>query len=458
VPEARASATSQVAVYLVATFALGIAGWASGGYEHAVAAMAALGLGALVGSTTEADRAFRHAPGVVVGILTTVTLTIASVIAGNALRLDIGDADVASQLLLGAGLVVSGLDWRRVARLKVVPALAGILVLFVVATASGPVLALGVAWLALAVAALWSLEVDQRRAYPQPQVLGPAAGPPDDGARDLLGSLAVALLLGLVVASFAAVPSCNPSLGDWNLPWRPGGGPGDGPSGPDLSSFSTDRGAFGFDGSSGEPEVEIDGQPHRLVEDGAGRPELENLVTGERLGLTQEGDDLVARDRNGTERARFRSVDQAPDDDGGGTDWRLMALAVLAVAAVTVLVWWWVRRRRRRSPPDGARTWAGDRVRELDRFGRAHRRPRSAGTTIHQHVAELAASVAPDDRLHRVGAIVSDALFGRVEPTVEDRLWTERVILELTTAHPPPRWWRRRRLDSTADRSPDPSG
>lgn len=443
VPDARASAASQVVVYLVAAFAFGIAGWASGGYDHAVAAMAALGLGALVGATTEADRAFRHASGVVLGILTTVTLTVASVIVAGLLRLDVGDADVATQLLLGAGLVVAGLDWRRVPRLKVVPALSGVLVVIVVATAAGPVLALGVAWLALAVAALWSLEVDQRRAYDQPRSLGPGGTPDDDGARDLLGSLALALLLGVILASFAAVPSCRPSLGSWNLSWQPGGGSREGPAGPDLLSFSTNWEAFGFDRSRGEQFVEIDGELHRLVEGASGRPELENVVTGERLSLDLEGDDLVARDRSGNERARFRHVDQTPADQGGGTDWRRIALVALAVALAVGLVWWWLRRRR--PPPADARTWAEDRVRELDRFGRAHRRRRGPAVTVHQHTAVLAGSVAPDDRLHRVGDVVSDALFGRDEPSLEERLWTEQVIQEIVTAHPPPRWWRGRR-------------
>lgn len=446
VPDARASAASQVVVYLVAAFAFGIAGWASGGYEHALAAMAALGLGAVLGATTEADRAFRQASGVVLGLLTTVALTVASVIGAGVLRLDVGDADLATQLLLGAGLLVAGLDWRRVPRLKVVPALSGVLVVVVVATASGPVLALGVAWLALAVAALWSLEVDQRRAYDRPRSLGPTGVAPDDGARDLLASLALALLLGVILASFAAVPSCRPSLGHWNLPWQPGGGTGEGPSGPDLLSFSTNWEAFGFARSQGEQFVEIDGELHRLVEGESGRPELENLVTGERLSLALEGDDLVARDRAGTERARFRHVDRAAADQGGGTDWRriaLLALLALAVAVAVGLLWRWYRRRR--PPPADARSWAEERVRDLDRFGRSHRRPRAPGATIHQHTALLVGSVAPDDRLHRVGAVVSDALFGRDEPSLEERLWTEQVIQEITTTHPPARWWRRSR-------------
>jgi len=452
VPEARASATSQVAVYVVTAFAFGLLGWATDGYHHAVAAMFALGVGALIGSTTEVDRAFRQASGVVLGILTTLTLTMASVIVSNALRLDVGGADVATQLLLGAGLLVAGLDWRRVGRLKAVPVLAGVPVVIVVAMGSGPVLALGVGWLALAVAALWSLEVDQRRAYEQPRALGPRGDTaPDDGARDLAGSLVLALLLGALLASFAAVPSCSPSLGSWNPPWQRGGGNVELPNGPDLLSFDTDLGSFGFRGPTGQQEIDIDGVPHRLVDGASGRPELENVQTGERLSLAIEGDDLVARDRNGTERARFAEIDQAkPDERDRGTDWRVVALVVVVAAAALGLLWWWLRRRRRGPPPDDHRSWAESRVRDLDRFSRAHGRPRAAGETVHRHTAHLVTSVAPDDRLHRVGDVLSDALFGRGEPTMADRLWTEQVIHEVTAAHPAPRWWQRRRRRPTA--------
>ena len=452
VPEARASATSQMAVYLVAAFAFGIIGWSTRGYDHAVAAMMALGAGALIGSTTEVDRLFRNAPGIVLGVLTSVALTAGSAFLVGLLELDVGGADGATQLLLGAGLLVAGLDWRRVTRLKVVPALAGIPVVIVVAAADGPVLALGVGWLALAVAALWSLEVDQRRAYDQPRALGPtgdtAAG---DGARDLAGSLVLALLLGLVLATFAAVPSCSPSLGRWDLPWRPsGGGHRDVLGGPDLLRFDSNWGEFGFRNPGDQPMVDIDGVPHRLVEGESGRPELENTQTGERLSLAVEGEDLVARDRNGTERARFSKVDQAAQDRGGGRDWRIVALVVAAVLAAAALLWWWLRRRR--PPPDDPRSWAEARVRELERFGRGHGQARTVDETVRHHSQRLATTVADDPRLHRVGDVLSDALFGHGDPTVETRLWTEQVIQEVAAAHPAPRWWhrdRRRPADPT---------
>ena len=62
-------------------------------------------------------------------------------------------------------------------------------------------------------------------------------------------------------------PACqtsSPSLGSWNPPWQRGGGNVELPNGPDLLSFDTDLGSFGFRGPTGQQEIDIDGQEWRL--------------------------------------------------------------------------------------------------------------------------------------------------------------------------------------------------
>ena len=59
----------------------------------------------------------------------------------------------------------------RVSLIWLVPVVAALPVLIVSTSDQGPMLALSIAWLALAVATLWSLECDQRAAFSDPRPL-----------------------------------------------------------------------------------------------------------------------------------------------------------------------------------------------------------------------------------------------------------------------------------------------
>ena len=119
-----------------------------------------------------------------------------------------------------------------------------------------------------------------------------------------------------------------------------------------------------------------------------------------------------------------------------GTNWLLIAGLALGVALFVGLVIWWLRRSR----PVSDRTWAEGLVRRIDREGAVRGRPRRAGETIVAYTSELSAGSLPDPRLTSVGRVVSDALFGRHEPTAELRDWAEATLAEIVELHPLPKW------------------
>ncbi len=472
IPEAQASPASQVAVFGVAASAFVLLGWLSQNYPAAVAAVTALGIGAVVGATTSVDRFFRNAPGLLMGVLAIPVVSLAGVIVLS--LVDAPPPPAGDQLVLGLGLLIWGLDWRRVTRLRLVPVATGV-PMSAVAVASGPALAMTLAWLALALVSLWSLEIDQRRSYEHPRSLASSgAKRPGSDATDLVASLALTLALGLVIASFAVLPSCNLSLGDLRLPWRPSSTR----VGSDHANLDLGRWLmFDLDGQisglrlpqGGEvlPNFELDGDWWRLVAGADGRPQLENLRTGERLDLSLEGGDIVARDSDGRERARFPGVGGSEGSASNNQDlkdhqttqwWKTALVAALAMVLLGLAAWWWTRRRR----PSAAdpRSWAEQQVRVLERFAADHDRPRAVDRSPRAMLADLASTVSPDPRLVRVADVLTDALFGRAEPTMEERLRTEQAIAEVIEAHPPPEQRGRRRrtspptLTEAADRRP----
>lgn len=443
-PEARASVTSQIAVYLVSIFAIGLVAHTGGGYDVGVAVAVVLALGIVVGTTTRAGSWFTNAPGLVVGIVLAGAGFTAGALASAALGIGSWAAPVIGVVALGLGIFVTGLDWTKVARLRAVPVMAGLPVLAVSFSDEGPMLPVSLAWLALAVASLWSLELDQRAAFAHPRALDPGSGPGDDvGSRDLAGALGLALLIGLLFAFSASMPSCSlniPGMDRFHVDGPDVGGrrlPFDGP----LSLENLRFGNFPFDFSGDLPSIDIGGIEHFLREGASGILYLENALTGEWLELRREGENLVARDAEGNVVAVIRPEEEKPSSEGG--EWWQTALVVVAVLAVVGLaVWLW---RRRRRPPDDPKEWAEDVVKRIDRYGRAHRTPRARSETVVHHTDALAATVAPDLRLVEVGRVLSDALFGRSAPSAERRAWVEQVLDEVAEAHPPPSRLRRRR-------------
>lgn len=452
VPEADASATSQVAVYLVAVYAVGLVSWAIGVLWPGAVLAAALGGGAVVAATVPSVRRhFRHAPGLVLGPILAVGLLVLLGVLTAVTGLGGLFGPVGAMACLAVGAFVVGLDWCDVARLRAVPVLAGLPVVLVSLSDQGPMLVFSLGWLALAVLALWSLECDQRAAYVDVRALGPAGAEEGDvGSRDLAGALLVAMAIGLLFAFSASMPSCSLSL------------PGtDRISLPSVSE-QLDLSRYGFRLDGDLPEIDHEGIPYRLHTTPSGHMILEDLRTGERYPVFQEDDLLVARDRNGEVVAVFRPVDDDPPDDAAPSeprDWSgpLRVLGVLlAVGALTALAWWWWRRRRPPTAP-GSRAWAEQQVRRLDRLGQRHGADRRAAETVACHTRRLAGGPLPDDRLPEVGRLLSDALFGQAPPTMATRLWVEQVIDQVTEAHPAPGRRERRRRAAAPLTGPPPS-
>lgn len=491
VPEGRARAVSQLAVYATATYMFFLLGWLSLNYQYSVSAALSLAAGAVISARTEVDQKFQTVSGLAAGFLAMIAVAVAVGLFLTVTSIDPGSGDLVEHLLLCSWMFVTGLDWRRVRRLRIIPAVTGLPVVFVVLGADSSALALGLLWLGLALFSLWSLETDQRRAYHQPGSLSPGSGgPPLGRAGDLVSSVVLALVLGAFVASFASLPSCRPSFGPFGFDRGTGERREMSPDNSepiDLYDMTTTGDRLGVNPSTGTGTTTIDGEPYSLSTDPSGRAQLENQLTGERLVLGVEGDDVVARDSQGRERARFPGAGGSTKGGGGdsgggggrgsssgsgpgsgngsgsGSDsgsgsgsstgtgaetpdrkppaWHLVLAASLIAASLALLVWWF--RQDRGDPGRGPRSWAEEQMRVIDRFSRAHQVPRAPGQTIHVSLANLTTAVGADPRLGHVGDVLSEALFDRGEPSMAERLWVEQVIDDLVSSHPPPRRWRR---------------
>lgn len=101
-------------------------------------------------------------------------------------------------------------------------------------------------------------------------------------------------------------------------------------------------------------------------------------------------------------------------------------LVVLVALAVAVAARWLVRRNRRhRGVP-----WAARYLARLARVGARRGRPRRPAETPAEYAAALADEVLADERLHRVGQLVTEAAWsGRPVPE-ESRRWAEEVLRE----------------------------
>ena len=438
-PDATASPPSQAITYLVAAYPAGMIAHASSEPGVGIAIALSLLAGVAVGVASGASRFFRQVPGTFLGVVASVITAVGLAFATSA-GAPVADGRMTAVLIIGSGAFVAGLDWTRVGRLRAVPVIAAFPVLLVSTAGDGLRLAISLGWLALAVAALWSLELDQRKAFSAPRPLTPhPPGPDDVGSRDLAGAMGIALLLGLLFAFSASMPSCSPNIGGLG---RFGfNTPDVGREVPfDTSRLSLDDirfGNFPFDWSGDLPTIDINGIEHILREGASGMLYLENLLTGERYEVTREGGNLVARDEFGNVIAVIRPAPDQPDDQRSGFPWKTVLVVAAVAAAAGAALWWYLKRRRPPASPDG-RQWAEDVVARLDRFGRAHGTPRSRSETFGHHAEALNREVVDDRRLADVARVVSDALFDREQPTMERRIWTEQVVDEIIEAHPPP--------------------
>ncbi len=118
----------------------------------------------------------------------------------------------------------------------------------------------------------------------------------------------------------------------------------------------------------------------------------------------------------------------------GVPDWLEILLAaaigVTAVALASRRLARAHRARRRRPPP----SWAARCQARLEEAGASRGRPRAGSETVLEYAAALGDRSPPDQRLDRVGALVSAAAFSGEDLTADERQWVEGVLDELAGA------------------------
>ena len=212
------------------------------------------------------------------------------------------------------------------------------------------------------------------------------------------------------------------------------------------------------DGSGHPVVVEPDGVTHTYGTDSQGRPQVQ--VTGPGPARTyvydESGDTLrvVEFDAQGRFVRDFvvgapgqpelrATAKPAPGSAGGvrapkqaadGPNWVLIA-AALAVALLAGAVAWWLASRDAPVP----RSWGETMADRLGHEGSRRGRRRRPDETVMGYSEALASGPLGDPRVARVGRVVSDALFGRVEPPAATRAWAEATVDEVVAAHPAPR-------------------
>ena len=140
--------------------------------------------------------------------------------------------------------------------------------------------------------------------------------------------------------------------------------------------------------------------------------------------------------------------DGISEPSGADVPWKLVGLVALGLVALLGAVLW--LRRERGATDRTPLTWAERVARRLDDEGKTRGRGRRRGETVLDHSAALAAGPLPDERVTRVGRLLSSALFGPREPSPDAQRWAEAVVDDVSRAHPPtPRRERRRRGGST---------
>jgi transglutaminase-like putative cysteine protease len=112
--------------------------------------------------------------------------------------------------------------------------------------------------------------------------------------------------------------------------------------------------------------------------------------------------------------------------------WLVLLFVVVLVTAVTALVVGLVRRRRALA----SSPWAHRFALRLEGAGSARGRPRAPSETPAEYASALGASVLTDERLARVGTVVTHAAYGEADLTPDERAWAETVLAEAERASP----------------------
>ncbi|QXC59215.1 hypothetical protein KSP35_12425 [Aquihabitans sp. G128] len=296
-----------MAVFAAAVLAMALVCTSAGQAPYAVLGAAALAVGILVGLSTRLGALAERVPGLLLALMAVVLVT---VLLGVAASSGIVVPPAAVPL---AGLAVLGLDWRLVARLRLVPFLSGLVVVVVVGTRTDETWAYpaAVVWFALAIGALWLLENDRRRSLDRPEPLAHAVGPPEEPhTGDVLRTIGVGLVIGLAAAFLLGNPSCSPHPKTPNPPVD---------KLPDLGNLPSG----GERAQPGEvpPDRRLDGdaQERTFDIDEAGNRSFTDPATGERFTVTDEGGRDVVRGEDGREVAQIDPDGVVAGSGGAGS-------------------------------------------------------------------------------------------------------------------------------------------
>lgn len=292
---------AQAAVFGVCVLTMAMVASAAGHPVMAIPAAMALAAGIALGLATSAHRIVAHFAGAAMALIAMVaTGGLIGVLAATTGML------IPPISVVLVGCFVLGLDWRNAARLRVLPFLTGFFVVPVVGLERGWAYPAALLWLAVSVAALWLLQDDEQADLPRPTPLAPVAPERPSGVRslDVVGTLGIALLLGVTAAFLLGRPSCSLS-GKPDPPNQLPSEPFDPPSGDPFSGDGSGRPAqpgevppdyrSGSEAGPGDrPEVGSAGGERQVQVDESGNRYVEDPATGERYEVVErDGNDVV---------------------------------------------------------------------------------------------------------------------------------------------------------------------
>lgn len=432
----EASIATRAASFAVAAIAIVVATIAGGPSASGtgLAAGIALGAGVVVGTVSGAGRWFTSLPGPAAGLLTLIGLGVLFGLAGGALP---------PIFLLVIPLFVTGLDWRLVRRLQLVPFFTGLVVIVAAANldAAGWVAAIG--WLVTSFLAWWLLQADEQAGLEHGRPLAPGATADPARTADLLRTAAIAVGAGLVAVLLVGTPSCQnlhlgrgPSVGG---PWR---GPTDGGSG----GYGGSAGGGGGGGGAGSGGSAGSGQAGGSgAGSGSGGGAGSGGSAGSRGGGAGSGGGTAGGSSQGGAggSGSTPSTGSASSAAGSSADasrrsdrdrWPLLAGGIALLVAAAALAWWWTRGSK---TPEGPVSWGEGLQRRIEDLGRSHGRPRRADETAVQYTAVLGTETVEDPRLITLGRVASDALFGHTQPDPATQAEADALLDEIIEAHPP---------------------
>lgn len=468
---ARADPASSLAALAAVVVAIGGVAMVAGSPRFFVLTSAALAVGVVLGMMLPDRSLFDAVSGVGAAFLLFAAGLLLLGVAASSMEFE---RPPPPEVLLVCVLVV-GLDWDRVVRLRVrvlasgawlVPALA-------IADEPGDALPLGLVWFAVACTALWLLQRDGVGVVARATPLAPQ--PARSGLRpmELLGVAGASAAIALLLALLVGVPSCSlfpdesdvpsdlsDSIGDPDL----GGSGGSGGSGSGTGSASGggsgSGGASGGSGSGSAGPVDsgslyYDGNEAYRYDPEAGRyyrdpandygfkdpngdvwVPAENgkpLPPGAEIGDGEVRDGRLPSGGSDGSGGEVGTGDQADDRDRDSPSIAglLAALATLGVLGVIGYLLW--RRWGGGGPDHAPRSWAEDATHQLQEEGRRRGRRRADHEPVATYARALGAETG-DARLAAVGAVVSAALFASTPPEPSACAWVDAVLAELAEA------------------------